>query len=78
MDMVEQCEIFTEKLKQNGFENHFVVLLNNDRRVEKYLLLKRVVFYGWLTRKTARIFVSSTPELMDDFIDLMILQKVDK
>jgi len=78
MGMLEQCEIFTEKLKQSGFENHFVVLLNNDRRIEKYLLLERVVFCGWLTRKTARIYVSSTPELMDDFIDLMILQKGDE
>lgn len=26
MDMFEHCEILSEKLKQNGFENHFVTL----------------------------------------------------
>ena len=46
MDMFEHCEILTEKLKQNGFENHFVTLWNNEQSVKKYLLSERVVFCG--------------------------------
>jgi len=79
MDMFEQCEILTEKLKQNGFENHFVTLWNNEQRVKKYLLCDYIVpFYSFVDRmKIKHLYVSSTPESMDDFIDLMVLQKGD-
>jgi len=80
MDMFEQCEILTEKLKSNGFENHFVTLWNNEQRVKKYLLCDFVVPCYICSNPDFKkhIYVSSTPESMDDFIDLMTLQKGDK
>lgn len=73
----DNCEILSEKLEQNGFENRFVTLWNNGQKVKKYILFERVEFCGQLTPKMNSVHVSSTPESMDDFIDLMILQKVD-
>ena len=78
MDMFEQCEILTEKLKQNGFENHFVTLWNNEQRVKKYLLRTQVTHYAWPDPPATNLYVSSTPKSMDDFIDFMILQKGDE
>ena len=77
MDMSQHCEILTEKLKQSGFEHHFVTLWNNEQRVKKYLLYDFVVPCYICSNPDFKkhIYVSSTPELMDDFIDLMILQK---
>lgn len=75
MDMLGHCEILSDKLRKNGFENHFVTTLDNEQRVKKYLLCERVIFHGFVSRKINNVWGSSTPELMGDYIDLMILQK---
>jgi len=79
MDMFEHCEILTEKLKQNGFENHSVSSCGVTPWVKKSLSWDGPVNWYALvnSEKKDPVYIASTPEMLDDYIDFMILQKGD-